>query len=62
MFNQKAFLELPRFELLRRMSETSQKGDMPLVKVASLPVGDKEVQRKKRRRQGAASSSVEENV
>ncbi|MBB5074341.1 hypothetical protein HNQ69_001479 [Bartonella callosciuri] len=55
-------LELSHFKPSREISETSQKGDMPLVKVASLPVGDKEVQRKRRRRQGATPSSAEETV
>ncbi|MET3590348.1 hypothetical protein ABID23_001454 [Bartonella silvatica] len=55
-------LEFPNFELSSATSETSQNGDAPLVKNASMPVVDKEIQKKTRRRRTVASSSVEENV
>ncbi|WP_455479201.1 DUF4167 domain-containing protein [Bartonella sp. B23] len=54
-------LELPNFEILRATSEVFQNESVPTEKVASLPVLNKEVPRKPRRRRVTASSA-EENV
>ncbi|WP_208441742.1 DUF4167 domain-containing protein [Bartonella raoultii] len=54
-------LELSSFELSRATSEASQNGDASTEKVASLPVLEKEIQRKPRRRR-VVTSSAEENV
>lgn len=54
-------LELSHFELSRAPSEASQNGDASMEKVASLPVLEKEIQRKPRRRR-VVTSSAEENI
>ncbi|GAA4665860.1 DUF4167 domain-containing protein [Bartonella pachyuromydis] len=55
-------LELSHFELSRETSEeASQNGEMSMEKVDSLPVLDKGIQRKPRRRR-VVTSSAEENV